>query len=325
MTNVAIKDIATQTTIDNDVTDEPDDEETSDSEDTEDNEDNEEIAPEKLLKPLEERKKAFLVESQHQPNFQQTTLGRSSSWKSMPSLNKTSPPLPLVGACYPSKAEDLNHQTIKQIKQVFENVNKNKSNFLAVLDSPRRRRSSSLTSVSSLSPASSTNESVIMEIQATVSKSTGGNPGNPVAVYRWDDESNGEIYTDRPTLDPDTTPNDVEDSPEASSLGLYVVENGKEYPLIPLRERKSIFEHHGSSSNLQQVTYKIATSAIAKTNNSNKQEPVKILEPMLDQAKVNIRRDPPVKASRVPYIQEEQEILQNIKVVSKIKPKFGNS
>ena len=33
-----------------------------------------------------------------------------------------------------------------------------------------------------------------------------------------------------------------------SSIGLYVVENGKEYPLIPLKERKSMFENESQVS-----------------------------------------------------------------------------
>jgi hypothetical protein len=67
----------------------------------------------------------------------------------------------------------------------------------------------------------------------------------PVVVYRWDDESNGEIYTDR-SLELTASPIENTDSNEGettdSSIGLYVVENGKEYPLIPLKERKSMFE-----------------------------------------------------------------------------------
>ena len=74
-------------------------------------------------------------------------------------------------------------------------------------------------------------------------------------IYRWDDESNGEIYTDRTLAGTgtgnaagndedniehnniDLTENNENSSnnPGSSSIGLYVVENGKEYPLLPIR------------------------------------------------------------------------------------------
>ena len=78
-----------------------------------------------------------------------------------------------------------------------------------------------------------------------ISESTPAITKAPV-VYRWDDESNGEIYTDRsleisPPIE-NTDSNEGEISTD-SSIGLYVVENGKEYPLIPLKERKSMFEN----------------------------------------------------------------------------------
>ena len=75
----------------------------------------------------------------------------------------------------------------------------------------------------------------------------------PPVIYRWDDESNGEIYTDRTLAatggggvannedDEDIEHNDLTENesslsnPGSSSIGLYVVENGKEYPLLPIR------------------------------------------------------------------------------------------
>ena len=53
-----------------------------------------------------------------------------------------------------------------------------------------------------------------------------------VSAYRWEDESNGEIYTDVP----------VEEGEEMRYLPLYVVENGQEFPLQPLSQRKTSFE-----------------------------------------------------------------------------------
>ena len=53
-----------------------------------------------------------------------------------------------------------------------------------------------------------------------------------VSAYRWEDESNGEIYTDMP----------LDQGEEVKELPLYVVENGQEFPLLPLSQRKTNFE-----------------------------------------------------------------------------------
>ena len=52
-----------------------------------------------------------------------------------------------------------------------------------------------------------------------------------VSAYRWEDESNGEIYTDMP----------LDQGEEMKHLPLYVVENGQEFPLVPLSQRKTSF------------------------------------------------------------------------------------
>ena len=167
MPNLA-KDMATQTTISSE----------SSASDTDSDSEAEQPTSKPNLLPLEERKKAFLV----QDSEIQKPL--KDHWKSMPSLNKNPAPLPLVGACYPESKDEI-QANINQIKAVFE------PKFLAPPPTilSERKRSNSLSSVSSLSPASSTNESVIMEPSYLIK--------DPV-VYRWDDESNGEIYTDKP-------------------------------------------------------------------------------------------------------------------------------
>jgi hypothetical protein len=50
---------------------------------------------------------------------------------------------------------------------------------------------------------------------------------------RWEDESNGEIYTE--PVDGRSVDVDVANP-------LYVVENGREYRLVPLRQRRQLFE-----------------------------------------------------------------------------------
>jgi hypothetical protein len=47
--------------------------------------------------------------------------------------------------------------------------------------------------------------------------------------YSWHDDSNGEIYNDSSAV------NDPDDP-------LYVVENGKEFPLTPVSKRRSFFQ-----------------------------------------------------------------------------------
>ena len=96
----------------------------------------------------------------------------------MPSLNKTSvpPPMPLVGACYPTRPEDIFvEQPFKQLKETFEQKSKHflGDNLQAPVPPQPPQRSSSMSSVSSLSPASSTtNESVIVETAPTLVKTT---------------------------------------------------------------------------------------------------------------------------------------------------------
>ena len=158
---------------------------------------------------------------------------------------------------------------------------------------------------------------------------------NTPVIYRWDDESNGEIYTDRPNQENDTqTPDNEqpEDILNQSSIGLYVVENGKEYPLLPISQRKSLFEPNPSVK----LSFRAATSTsnLAAASNSSltktassilasKEETV-ISRPIMikSQEKRNISIEPPIKSASVPYIMEEQEVLQNIDLVAKIKTKF---
>ena len=187
-------------------------------------------------------------------------------------------------------------------------------------------------------------------------KSTPSQPG-PV-IYRWDDESNGEIYTDRTLTGTgnndndediehhDLTENNENSSNSGSSIGLYVVENGKEYPLLPISQRKSLFESNPSVT----LSYKVSQPINNIQNSVKPKFEIKNVSsaPPLMQAKIkkdetitkpvmmkkssshlaekqrnnNVRIEPPVKSSSIPYILEEQEILQNIDLVSKIKTKF---
>ena len=288
MPNLA-KDMATQTTISE-----------STSESSSDCESDKEEVESKLIKPLEERKKAFIVQDVPLP------------WKSMPSLVKTetkSQPLPLVGSCYPTKLEEItSNQPLKQIKQKFESKiqSKVKPNHLEVETKPSRFRSNSLSSLNS--PPEGGSDIMPLEEAATPSATPSATPATPV-VYRWDDESNGEIYTDKPIID-----ENVNETTE-NSIGLYVVENGREYPLVPLKFRKSLFEPNP----LSKISFKAAKN-VAKLHSpvpveEKKIEPIETIE-VIEPKEV-------VKSSVMPYIIEEQDVLQNINLVSKIKTKFA--
>ena len=118
--------------------------------------------------------KYLLLKSINLENAATTT--QTPTWKSMPSLNKTSapPPMPLVGSCYPTRPEDIFvEQPFKQLKETFEQKSKHflGDNLQAPVPPQPPQRSSSMSSVSSLSPASSTtNESVIVETAPTLVK-----------------------------------------------------------------------------------------------------------------------------------------------------------
>ena len=78
-------------------------------------------------------------------------------------------------------------------------------------------------------------EAILFPLEETNLSCSSGATANPPVVYRWDDESNGEIYTDKPILD-ENLDNETTTS-VSDSIGLYVVENGREYPFSAF-ERK---------------------------------------------------------------------------------------
>mgnify|MGYP001162933457 FL=1 len=326
MPNLA-KDMATQTTISSSSSDNSSESETEEIEvETEVM-----IAAAKLV-PIEERKKAFIQGA--------SMVNPTLPWKSMPSLNKDeikiSAPLPLVGSCYPSKLEDITlEQPIKQIKSVFE---KKKS----VINSIEKKMNVETTTVKPTSTETEKSEVVSVEVQdtemkneamlpmeeANLSCSSGANPNSaPPVVYRWDDESNGEIYTDKPILDEV----DNETTTSADSIGLYVVENGREYPLVPLKERKSLFEnktiskvHHASVVKPIVKEIRVKSTSFVENQDDVKMDTVKIEEPPKARKTLMMKKTEVVKSSAMPYIIEEQEVLQNINLVSRIKTKFAN-
>ena len=302
MPNLA-KDMATQTTIT-----ESSSSSSSSSSESETEESVEVTEVTAKLVPIEERKKAFI---------QAAPL----PWKSMPSLNKgvdqrtqQAPPLPLVGSCYPSKLEDITlEQPLKQIKSVFEKKHVPVEIKVEVPEKPKGDQEK----MKLEQPEISTNEEMEDLPLEETNLSTSASSSTAPVVYRWDDESNGEIYTDKPILDEvdnETTTSD--------SIGLYVVENGREYPLVPLKERKSLFENKQVSK--VSTPFKPLVKEIkVKSTVENavlevEEQPVANHKPKME------KKTEVVKSSVMPYIIEEQEVLQNINLVSRIKTKFAN-
>ena len=143
-----------------------------------------------------------------------------------------------------------------------------------------------------------------------------------VATYSWNDESNGEIY------------NDDQDLNEA---GLYVVENGKEFPLPSVSQIKSVFlerEKKISSASMPGDILRGEPIILGRKEtlefHRQQQQHVELCYESSDdddedldgtQTEYDTETDT-VKSSQVPYIKEEQDVLSNIKVVKALKKKF---
>ena len=109
------------------------------------------------------------------------------------------------------------------------------------------------------------------------------------------------------------------------------MENGREYPLVPLKERKSLFEnktiskvHHASVVKPIVKEIRVKSTSFVENQDDVKMDTVKIEEPPKARKTLMMKKTEVVKSSAMPYIIEEQEVLQNINLVSRIKTKFAN-
>merc|ERR1712192_238220 len=132
---------------------------------------------------------------------------------------------------------------------------------------------------------------------STVIAST--NPGWELASLQED--SAGEIYTGPPLPGQD--------------FHLFVVENGTEVPLTPLSQRKSLFERPGSEGRRgweegqQTRSWEKPAMVVGKVEkNSSESLPTEL-----------------VRSPSRSYIEEEQDVLQNINVVRRVKMRFLDS
>lgn len=136
-------------------------------------------------------------------------------------------------------------------------------------------------------------------------------------VVKWDDDTNGEIYTERMSThlaDADANVVNVVNGNGDAVHPLYVVENGKEYRLVTLQERRQMFEPRRKKP-------------VSKPKQDIHIE--RISEPVVPEETVPVvpeevpaPAEEPIKCQNLPYILEEQEVLQNIHIVKNIRNMF---
>ena len=120
---------------------------------------------------------------------------------------------------------------------------------------------------------------------------------------------------------------------------LYVVENGREYRLVPLKQRRRLFELlNGKKDDSSSVGKKDKTKTKSeqkkiekavgnKSSSSDRREngiktKVKVDKNTEEKEVKTNSSGQTVKSLNVPYIVEEQEILQNIHIVKSVKNIF---
>jgi hypothetical protein len=122
---------------------------------------------------------------------------------------------------------------------------------------------------------------------------------------------------------------------------LYVVENGREYRLVPLKQRRRLFELLNGKKDDSLVSKKDKTKTKSeqkkiekavgnnKSSSSDRREnengiktKVKVDKNTEEKEVKTNSSGQTVKSLNVPYIVEEQEILQNIHIVKSVKNIF---
>ena len=146
-------------------------------------------------------------------------------------------------------------------------------------------------------------------------------------IYRWEDDSNGEIYTDR-LSQKDFTVDDIDNL-------LYVVENGREYRLLTLKQRRQVFESENvekstksklidKMSNIEKKLFKQNGELKKKVKeNQNDENISERLSGRSEMTDPNDFDQTTVKSLNVPYIVEEQEVLRSINIVKSVKTLFS--
>lgn len=115
------------------------------------------------------------------------------------------------------------------------------------------------------------------------------------------EDSGGEIYTDGTNKATD-------------EHGLFVVENGNEFSLTPVNKRKSMFEIHKKSGRVRKIS-----KETTRQNKISEPPPQSLDNTPKESEKQSFER---VKSCNIPYIEEEKDILENIRMVQSLKMKF---
>ena len=129
-------------------------------------------------------------------------------------------------------------------------------------------------------------------------------------VVKWDDDTNGEIYTERMSTHLANVVNVVNGD---AVHPLYVVENGKEYRLVTLQERRQMFEPRRKKP----VSKPKQDIPVERVPEPDPEEIVPVVP-----EEVPAPAEEPIKCQNLPYILEEQEVLQNIHIVKNIRNMF---
>ena len=119
---------------------------------------------------------------------------------------------------------------------------------------------------------------------------------HPWELASLQEDSAGEIYTGQIVPGQD--------------FNLFVVENGTEVPLTPLSQRKSLFERPGSERRRWECSQPARSWERPVVEKEREETNSESLPTEL------------VKSSSKSYIEEEQDVLQNINVVRRVKMKF---
>ena len=125
-------------------------------------------------------------------------------------------------------------------------------------------------------------------------------PGIPSML----EDSGGEIYTDGTNKTHD-------------EQGLFVVENGTEFSLTPVNKRKSMFEIHKKNGRVRKISRD--TKKQNRIIEPPMEAPVDTVDTTKEYENQSLER---IKSSNIPYIEEEKDILENIRMVQSLKMKF---
>ena len=118
---------------------------------------------------------------------------------------------------------------------------------------------------------------------------------------------------------------------------LYVVENGREYRLMTLKQRRKLFElesgENSAVTEISKVTEKKFPKIVeAETKAKRKEPPTEMRCEELSREETSASPSPcpnntaeqeRVKSLNVPYIVEEQDVLRSINIVKSVKNLFS--